>query len=51
MCRAGLGWKQEICCGEGGALLRKLPIRSGQENSWTHDWFIWKDFWVTVEKG
>lgn len=45
---AALEWKQEISRGEGGALLRKMPVRSGQETCWTHDWFIWKDFWVTV---
>lgn len=36
--------EREVLCSE------KLPIRSGQENCWTHNWFIWKDFWVSSER-
>lgn len=44
---AELEWKQEIQCEEEGAVLRKLLIKSGRENCWIHDCFIWKDLWAS----
>lgn len=47
---ASLEWKQEIQCEEGGALLGKLPIKSGRENCWSHGWFICKVFWASLKQ-